>query len=51
MFSSADVLCVIVAGTVQQSLSRSNSAQRVFQAFGGSVLIGLGAKLALQRGS
>lgn len=51
MFSSADVLCVIVAGTVQQSLSRSNTAQRVFQAFGGSVLIGLGAKLALQRGS
>ena len=49
VFSSADVACVLLAGTVRARAGRSDRAQRVARAAGGSVLIGLGANLALQR--
>lgn len=49
MFSSADLLCVLLAGEVVRRLSRAGGGQRLFQRLGGGVLIGLGAHLALQR--
>jgi threonine/homoserine/homoserine lactone efflux protein len=49
MFSSADLLCVLLAGTVIRRLRHSGSGQRVMQRLGGSLLVGLGAHLALQR--
>jgi len=49
IFSSADLVCVFLAGAVVRGLKKSASAQRVIQRAGGAVLIGLGAHLALQR--
>ena len=49
MFSSADVVCVMLAGVVTDRLKRSSRAQRWMQRAGGMVLVGLGAHLALQR--
>lgn len=49
MFSSADALCVILAGKVSAFMRRSASANRFAQRLGGGVLIGLGAKLALEK--
>ncbi|MBK0400253.1 LysE family translocator [Limibaculum sp. M0105] len=48
-FSSADLVCVMLAGAVTQRLSRSHRAERAARWVGGSLLIGLGANLALQR--
>ena len=48
MFSSADVVCVFLAGAVMGRLRRSDGARRVMQRIGGAVLIGLGARLAFQ---
>ncbi|SFU03191.1 LysE family translocator [Mesorhizobium sp. YR577] len=50
MFSSADVMCVLLAGAAITRLRRSSSAQRLMQRAGGALLVGLGAHLALQRG-
>ncbi|CDZ45200.1 LysE family translocator [Neorhizobium galegae] len=49
MFSSADILCVFLAGAVITRLKRSSGAQRLMQRAGGALLVGLGAHLALQR--
>lgn len=50
MFSSADVMCVLLAGAAITRLRRSSRAQRLMQRAGGALLVGLGAHLALQRG-
>ncbi|MDP2118734.1 MAG: LysE family translocator [Hoeflea sp.] len=49
MFSSADIVCVLLAGVLIGRLRQSGSAQRLMQRLGGTVLVGLGANLALQR--
>ncbi|HEV7305962.1 LysE family translocator [Ensifer sp.] len=49
LFSSADLVCVFLAGAVVSRMRRSGKAQRLMQRAGGTVLIGLGAHLALQR--
>ncbi|WP_429806819.1 LysE family translocator [Ensifer sp. B1-9] len=49
MFSSADLACVFLADAVVVKMRRSTRAQRLLQRAGGTVLIGLGAHLALQR--
>ncbi|MBB4348308.1 MULTISPECIES: LysE family translocator [Rhizobiaceae] len=48
-FSSADIVCVFLAGAVVKGLKKSAAAQKMMQRAGGAVLIGLGAHLALQR--
>lgn len=48
-FSSADLVCVFLAGAVVKVLKKSAAAQRMMQRASGAVLIGLGAHLALQR--
>lgn len=49
MFSSADVVCVFLAGLVVGRLRRSGSAQRLMRRAGGTLLVGLGVHVALQR--
>jgi threonine/homoserine/homoserine lactone efflux protein len=49
MFSSADLVCVLLAGAAVERLRRWSRAQRIARAAGGTILIGLGAHLALQR--
>ncbi|MDM9626779.1 LysE family translocator [Rhizobium sp. S152] len=49
IFSSADIVCVFLAGAVIGRLRRSTSAQRLVRRLGGATLVGLGAHLALQR--
>lgn len=50
VFSSADVVCVLLANSLLSRLKRSSRAQRLFQRAGGATLIGLGAHLAFQKG-
>ncbi|OJF91889.1 LysE family translocator [Pararhizobium antarcticum] len=50
MFSSADIVCVFLAGAVLGRLRRSSRARRVLQRAGGSLLVGLGLHLAFQKG-
>jgi threonine/homoserine/homoserine lactone efflux protein len=47
MFSSADLVCVFLAGAVMGRLRRSDRARRMMQRVGGAVLVGLGVRLAL----
>ena len=49
MFSSADIVCVLLAGAVTTRLQASSRAQRLMQKAGGAVLVGLGTHLALNR--
>lgn len=49
VFSSADLLCVLLAGALVQRVQRSGAGQRWLQRLGGGALIGLAAHLALQR--
>lgn len=49
MFSSADVVCVFLAGAVTKRLATSGRAQRLLRRAGGAVLVGLGAHVVLQR--
>jgi threonine/homoserine/homoserine lactone efflux protein len=49
IFSAAGIICVLLAGALLRRLRRSGSAQRLMQRVGGSILVGLGAHLALQR--
>lgn len=49
IFSSADLVCVLLAGAIVGRLKRSGKAQRMMQRAGGTLLIGLGTHLALQR--
>ncbi|KWV53314.1 amino acid transporter [Bradyrhizobium macuxiense] len=47
-FSLVDVVCVFCASAVMSKLQRSRRSQRIMQRIGGSILIGLGARLAFQ---
>ncbi|MES0032984.1 LysE family translocator [Mesorhizobium sp. M0040] len=49
MFSSADIVCVVLAGAVIARLRRSSRAQRLMRRAGGAVLVGLGVHVALQK--
>lgn len=49
-FSSADIVTVLAASAVMARLRRSGRGQRLFRYLGGSVLIGLGVRLAADRG-
>ena len=49
MFSSADLVCVALAGALMTRLRRSGQAQRVLRRVGGGLLVGLGLHLAFQR--
>ena len=49
MFSSADIVTVYLTDRVVRAVRSSSAAERVARYLGGSVLIGLGAHLALSR--
>ncbi|SFB04534.1 hypothetical protein SAMN03159496_01512 [Rhizobium sp. NFR07] len=49
IFSSADLVCVLLAGAILGRLKSSGTVQRMMQRAGGTILIGLGTHLALQR--
>jgi threonine/homoserine/homoserine lactone efflux protein len=49
MFSSADLLCVAAAAGLRHTLAKSARVQRWLRAVGGTLLVGLGVKLATQR--
>ena len=49
IFSSADIVCVMLAGAIMARLRQSNSAQLLMRRLGGTVLVGLGAHMALRR--
>lgn len=49
-FSSADLVCVMLAGAVTKRLRSSPGAARLTRRVGGGLLVGLGAHFALQRG-
>ncbi len=49
MFSTVDVLCVVLAGAVIARLRRSSRAQRLMQRAGGTVLVGLGVHVAFEK--
>ncbi|MBS9478689.1 LysE family translocator [Ancylobacter radicis] len=49
LFTSADLVCVLIAGALVERLRRSDRAQRLMRRAGGAVLVGLGTHLALQR--
>lgn len=48
-FSFADIVCVLIAGSLMARLKSSGRAQRWMQRAGGTVLVGLGLNVALQR--
>jgi threonine/homoserine/homoserine lactone efflux protein len=47
-FSLVDIVCVVFASAVMSKLQRSRRSQRIMQKIGGSILVGLGARLAFQ---
>lgn len=49
MFSSADVICVLLADRITSSLRASRAANRLAQRIGGGVLVALGVNIALSR--
>ena len=49
MFSSADALCVILADKVAAYFKSSGSTNHIVHKIGGSVLVGLGVRLALDK--
>jgi threonine/homoserine/homoserine lactone efflux protein len=49
IFSSADIVCVVLAGALVSRLRQSGRATRLMQRAGGGLLVGLGLHLALQR--
>ena len=49
MFSSADVLCVLMASKIQSLIKGSRTAQQWAHRIGGTVLIGLGVRLAVSQ--
>ena len=48
-FSSADLVCVYLASSILDRLRRSTAAGRWVKIAGGSLLVGLGLRLALVR--
>lgn len=49
LFSSADLLCIVLAAKVSAMLQRSSRANDMARRFGGGILVVLGANLALSR--
>jgi threonine/homoserine/homoserine lactone efflux protein len=49
VFTSADIVCVILADKVTAMLKRSRAAGRLAQRVGGGILVALGLNLALNR--
>jgi threonine/homoserine/homoserine lactone efflux protein len=49
MFSTSDVVCVVLAGAMITRLRRSSQAQRLMQRAGGAMIVGLGVHLAFQK--
>jgi threonine/homoserine/homoserine lactone efflux protein len=49
IFSSADIVCVVLAGALIIKLQRSSRAQRLMRRAAGALLVGLGAHLVLQK--
>lgn len=49
IFTSADIVCVMLAGVLMNRLSQSDTAQRIMQRAGGVILVGLGTHLAFQK--
>lgn len=49
MFSSADVLCVVLADKVTAYFNTSGSANRIAQRLGGGILVALGLNVAFNR--
>ncbi|TCK28917.1 threonine/homoserine/homoserine lactone efflux protein [Ancylobacter aquaticus] len=50
IFTAADLVCVCMAGVIVRRLRSSDRLRLWAQRLGGGLLIGLGARLALQRG-
>jgi threonine/homoserine/homoserine lactone efflux protein len=48
-FSSADIVVITLASVAMARLKANRLAQRVARAVGGTILIGLGARLAMER--
>ena len=48
-FSSADLICVLLASSLLARLRRGGLAGRLAKVVGGTLLVGLGARLALMR--
>jgi threonine/homoserine/homoserine lactone efflux protein len=49
IFSSADIVCVLMAGAILNRLRSSSHARSLMQRAGGTVLVGLGLHLAFQK--
>ncbi len=49
MFGLGDLVCVLFAGTVVERFRRSSASERLARWFGGSVLVGLGVRMAADR--
>ena len=49
MFSSADVLCVVLSAAVMKYFKETPSGSRIAQRIGGGILVGLGINLAFTR--
>ena len=47
MFSSADVLCVLLSSSIVDFFNRTGNSTRILQRIGGVILVGLGVNLAL----
>lgn len=50
IFTLADIICVLLAGLIVKRVKQSSRAQRLIQRVGGTILVGLGLHVALQRG-
>jgi threonine/homoserine/homoserine lactone efflux protein len=49
VFTSSSILTVLTASYMQAKVAANGAAQRVIRAIGGTILIGLGARIALDR--
>ena len=49
LFTSSSILTVLTASYMQAKVAANSTAQRVIRAIGGTILIGLGARIALDR--
>ncbi|WP_027997676.1 LysE family translocator [Sinorhizobium arboris] len=49
IFTFADIVCVLLAGLIMERVKQSSRTQRLVQRLGGTILVGLGMHVALQR--
>ncbi|TCV71932.1 MULTISPECIES: LysE family translocator [Neorhizobium] len=49
IFTFADVVCVFLAGLIIEKVKQSSRTQKLVQRLGGTILVGLGLHVALQR--